>query len=88
MEKLKTMKEIAKDAVYEAMKNITLNEMTLEDFADRVNNAYRIRKCHVVTCRYNKDCICQNEDEQKECVDVSMKVLCLGNFDENNSVSY
>lgn len=34
-------------------------------------------KCQLASCRYNRNGICQNEDKRKECVDVSMKVLCL-----------
>lgn len=85
MEKLKTMKEIAKELTHEAMKNITLNGMTLEEFIKRMNNVNDGKECHVASCRYNKNCICQNEDKRKECVDVSMRVLCLESFDENNN---
>lgn len=34
-------------------------------------------KCNFSNCRYNRNSICHNEDKRKECVDVSMKVLCL-----------
>lgn len=33
--------------------------------------------CNLTTCRYNQDGKCTNEDKQKECVEVSRKVLCL-----------
>lgn len=33
--------------------------------------------CNLITCRYNQNNICQNEDKRKECVNVSRKVLCL-----------
>lgn len=33
--------------------------------------------CDLATCRYNQDGKCTNEDKQKECVEVSRKVLCL-----------
>lgn len=33
--------------------------------------------CNLVTCRYNQNNICQNEDKRTECVEVSRKVLCL-----------
>lgn len=82
MEKLKTMKEIAKELAHEAMKNITLNGMTLEEFIKRMNNVNDRKECRVASCRYNKNCICQNEDKRKECVDVSMKVLCLEGSEE------
>lgn len=42
-------------------------------------------ECHMASCRYNRNGICQNEDKRKECVDVSMSVLCLEDFDENNN---
>ena len=77
MAKLPTMEQMAKDVANEAMKNITLNGMTLEDFVDRMNSVSERKECHLAYCRYNKNCICQNEDKRKECVDVSMKVLCL-----------
>lgn len=34
-------------------------------------------ECHIASCRYNRNGICHNEDKRKECVDVSMRVLCL-----------
>lgn len=33
--------------------------------------------CNLTTCRYNADGKCENEEKRKECVEVSMKVLCL-----------
>ena len=36
-----------------------------------------MNNCNLTTCRYNTDGKCTNEEERKECVDVSRKVLCL-----------
>ena len=33
--------------------------------------------CHLVSCRYNKNSKCTDEDNRKECVAVSKLVLCL-----------
>lgn len=48
-------------------------DMTDEEFMSAI---YK-NKCNFSSCHYNKNCICQNEDKRKECVDVSMRVLCL-----------
>lgn len=37
-----------------------------------------MNNCNLTTCRYNTDGKCGNEEKRKECVDVSIKVLCLG----------
>lgn len=85
MAKFLTIEQMAKEVADEAMKSITLNGMTLEDFVDRMNSVSERKECHVASCRYNSNGICQNEDKRKECVDVSMSVLCLEDFDENNN---
>lgn len=33
--------------------------------------------CNLTTCRYNQSGTCTNEDKRQECVEVSKKVLCL-----------
>lgn len=33
--------------------------------------------CNFTTCRYNANGKCENEEKRKECVEVSRKVLCL-----------
>lgn len=33
--------------------------------------------CNLTTCRYNQSETCTNEGKRKECVEVSKKVLCL-----------
>lgn len=43
--------------------------------------------CNITTCRYNKSGTCTNEDKWKERVEVSKKVLCLEEFNENGVCS-
>lgn len=33
--------------------------------------------CHLITCRYNNDGKCTNNEKREECTEVSRKVLCL-----------
>ena len=47
--------------------------MTDKEFMEMIEQD----KCHLASCRYNRNGICQNEDKRKECVDVSKMVLCL-----------
>ncbi len=35
------------------------------------------KNCHLKTCHYNHNGVCQNENKRKECVKVSKLVLCL-----------
>lgn len=42
-----------------------------------MNNAIENNSCNLTTCRYNTDGKCTNEEKRKECVEASMKVLCL-----------
>ena len=82
MAKLLNIEEMVNSAVQEAMQNITINDVPLLDFVEKVNNAVENKECHVASCRYNDiNCKCTNEEKRKECVKVSRKVLCL---DENN----
>lgn len=37
----------------------------------------KFEKCNFTTCRYNAKGKCQSEENRKECVEVSKKVLCL-----------
>lgn len=85
MAKLQTMQNLAKEVAEKALQGVTLNGLPLQDFIEKVNNAYERNECHLASCRYNRNGICQNEDKRKECVDVSMSVLCLEDFDENNN---
>ena len=82
MAKLLNIEEMVNSAVQEAMQNITINDVPLLDFVEKVNNAVENKECHVASCRYNDiNCKCTNAEKRKECVEVSRKVLCL---DENN----
>lgn len=78
MAKLPTIEEIAKNAAQKALQDITVNDMPLLEFVEKVNNAVENNECHVASCRFNHiNCKCTNQEKRKECVDVSMKVLCL-----------
>lgn len=48
------------------------NLLELGNIIGRDNN-----NCNLTACRYNKYCKCTNEEKQKECVEVSKRVLCL-----------
>lgn len=77
MAEFPTVKELAKRVANDVMENIELNGISLREFCDRVNNVSDVSTCDLRTCRYNQDGICQNEEKRSECVDVSLKVLCL-----------
>ena len=82
MAKLPNIEELAKDVAQRAVQEITINDMPLSEFIEKVNNAVENKECHVASCRYNDiNCKCTNEEKRKECVEVSRKVLCLH---ENN----
>lgn len=36
-----------------------------------------VNNYNLTTCRYNQSGKCTNEDKRKECVEVSKRVLCL-----------
>lgn len=38
---------------------------------------YADSQCNLTTCRYNQSGTCTNEDKRKECAEVSKRVLCL-----------
>ncbi len=43
-----------------------------------------MNNCNLSTCRYNVLGECENEEKRKECIEVSMAVLCLeDNGNEN-----
>ena len=77
MSKAKTMQELAKETVNEALDNATINNIPFREWIDNVNNAYENKKCNLTSCRYNTDGKCTNEEKRKECVEVSRKVLCI-----------
>lgn len=37
--------------------------------------------CNLITCRYNQSGTCTNEKKRQECVEVSKRVLCLGDME-------
>lgn len=77
MAKFPSIEDMAKDVAQRAMQEITINDMPLTEFVEKVNNAIENNKCNLNTCRYNADGKCTNEEKREECVEVSRKVLCL-----------
>lgn len=77
MAEFPTIKELSKRVADDVMENIELNGIPLREFCNRINNATDVNVCNLKNCRYNKDGACQNEEKREECMDVSMKVLCL-----------
>ena len=77
MAKLPTIEELAKDVARKTLQEITINNMPLTEFVEKVNNAIENNNCNITTCRYNADGKCTNEEKREECVEVSRKVLCL-----------
>ena len=77
MSKAKTMQELAKETVNEALDNATINNIPFREWIDNVNNAYENKKCNLTSCRYNAYGKCTNKEKREECVEVSRKVLCL-----------
>lgn len=55
MAKLPSIEEMAKDVAQRAMQEITINDMPLLEFLEKVNNAVENSNCNLTTCRYNKD---------------------------------
>ena len=45
--------------------------------SDLVDWSMGNNNCNLTTCRYKKSGTCTNEEKRKECVEVSKKVLCL-----------
>lgn len=80
MAKLPTIEEMTKDVAQRALQDITINDMPLSEFVEKVNNAIENKDCHLASCRYNDiNCKCTNEEKRRECVDVSRLVLCIEN---------
>ena len=77
MSKAKTMQELAKETVNEALDNATINNIPFREWIDNVNNAYENKNCNLTTCRYNADGKCTNEEKRKECIRVSKAVLLI-----------
>lgn len=82
MAKLPSIEEMAKDVAQIAMQEITINDMPLLEFVEKINNAVENNNCNLTTCRYSKDGKCTNEEKRKECVEVSKLVLCLEREDD------
>ena len=76
MAKLPTIEELAKDVARKTLQEITINNMPLTEFVEKVNNAIENNNCNITTCRYNAGRKCTNEEKRKECVEVARKVLC------------
>lgn len=51
-----------------------LRELEREEYKEKFINK---KMCNLTTCRYNQTSTCTNEEKRKECVEVSEKVLCL-----------
>lgn len=77
MSKAKTIQELAKETVNEALDNATINNIPFREWIDNVNNAYENKKCNLTSCRYNADGKCTNDEKRKEYIEVSEKVLCI-----------
>ena len=75
MSKAKTMQELAKETVNEALDNVTINNIPFREWIDNVNNAYENKKCNLTFCRYNTDRECTNDKERKECIEASKEEL-------------
>ena len=84
MAKFPSIEDMAKDVAQRAMQEITINDMPLTEFVEKVNNAIENNNCNLTTCRYNADGKCTNEEKREECVEVSRKVLCE---DVNSSIA-
>ena len=81
MAKLSFIEDMAKEVAQRAMQEITINDMPLSEFIEKVNNAVENNDCNLTTCRHNNDGKCNNEEKRKECVEVARKVLCLSEND-------
>ena len=45
--------------------------------SDLVDWSMENNNCNLTTCRYNQSGTCTNKEKRKECVEVSERVLCL-----------
>lgn len=53
-----------------------LKDMGIEITSESLKK-YADNQCNLTTCRYNQSGTCTNEGKRQECVEVSKKVLCL-----------
>lgn len=72
-----SIQEIVQKVANEVLDNVTINNIPFREWIDNVNNAYENKKCNLISCRYNADGKCTNEEKREECVEVSRKVLCI-----------
>lgn len=73
MAELPSIEELAKDVAQRAMQEITINDMPLSEFVEKINNSVENNDCNLTTCRYNKGNKCTNNEKRTECVEVSEK---------------
>lgn len=72
-----SIQEIVQKVANEVLDNATINNIPFREWIDNVNNAYENKKCNLISCRYNADGKCTNEEKRKECVEASRKVLYI-----------
>lgn len=72
-----SIQEIVQKAANEVLDNVTINNIPFREWIDNVNNAYENKKCNLISCRYNADGKCTNEEKRKECVEASRKALYI-----------
>nr|DAU45421.1 MAG TPA: hypothetical protein [Caudoviricetes sp.] len=72
-----SIQEIVQKVANEVLDNVTINNIPFREWIDNVNNAYENKKCNLISCRYNADGKCTNEEKRKECVEASRKVLYI-----------
>ena len=78
MAKFPSIEDMAKDVAQRALREITINDMPILEFVERINNAAENKECHIAYCGYNDiNCKCTNEENRKECVRVSKAVLII-----------
>ena len=82
MAKFPSIEDMEKDVAQRAMQEITINDMQLTEFVEKVNNAIENNNCNLTTCRYNADGKCTNEEKREECVRVSKAVLLIDDLDD------
>lgn len=70
-------RKMVQEIADEALDNVTINNIPFREWIDNVNNAYENKKCNLISCRYNADGKCTNEEKRKECVEASRKVLYI-----------
>lgn len=77
------MEEFTKQVIEKLKEETEINGIPLFEFVERVNENFKNKRCDFIDCRYNQDRQCVNEGVRKECVEVSLKVLCLEDRGDN-----